>query len=100
MCDSFLGEGEVGVKSGVQVLLRTACWRNPSLPLRTFQPHPSRWEGIKKGNKFSEKLFISSGNAVVRACSNINYGNKKVWQNPGMANILKHHLPFSAPQLF
>jgi hypothetical protein len=48
MCDSFLGEGEVGVKSGVQVTLQKACRRNPSLPLRTLQPHPSRWEGIKK----------------------------------------------------
>jgi hypothetical protein len=48
MCDSFLGEGEIGVKSGTQVPLQMACRRDPSLPLRTFQPHPSRWEGIKK----------------------------------------------------
>jgi hypothetical protein len=48
MCDSFLGEGKVGVKSGVQVALQMVCRRNPSLPLRAFQSRPSRWEGIKK----------------------------------------------------
>ena len=54
MCDSFLGEGTVGVTSGVQVPLQMTYRRNPSLPSRTFQPHPSRWEGIEK---FSEYLW-------------------------------------------
>jgi hypothetical protein len=52
MCDSFLGEGEVGVKSGVQVPVQTACWRNPSLPLRALQPHPSQ------GFKFTHKMRL------------------------------------------
>jgi hypothetical protein len=48
MCDSFLGEGGgrglIGYSSTRQIV---AC-RNPSLRLRAFQPHPSRWEGIEK----------------------------------------------------
>jgi hypothetical protein len=73
MCDSFLGEGKVGVKSGVQVTLQMACRRNPSLPLRAFQPHPSRWDGIKKIKISSERLLclhkqLAKSNAAVVVC--------------------------------
>ncbi len=101
MCDSFLGEGKVGVKSGVQVSLQVACRRNPSLPLRAFQPHPSRWGGNKKnGNRFSKNLLISSSNVVVRAYPNVNCGNKGAWQNPRTITLFEHHLPFKCPTSF
>jgi hypothetical protein len=40
MCDSFPGEGKVGVKSGVQAALQFVARINPSLPLRSMAAAP------------------------------------------------------------
>jgi hypothetical protein len=45
MCDSFPGEGEVGVKSAVQAALQLAARIDPSLPLRSFPTAPLPWGG-------------------------------------------------------
>jgi hypothetical protein len=47
MCDSFLGEGEVGVKSGVQITFVPVARINPSLPLPAFPSRPSRGRDLK-----------------------------------------------------
>jgi hypothetical protein len=105
MCDSFFGEGKAGVKSGVQVTLQMTYRRNPSLPLRAFQSHPSHWDGIKKIKKSSESLSclhkqLAKSNAAVVVCEDANYGNRGALQKTGTTKLVKRHSSFSARLLY